>query len=131
MKSQGTNTIEIADGVRRTVAELMKGGVPSDVHLDIVRDTSRGIRSSVDNVQRTLIEGGLLTIAIVFLFLHSWRSTIITGLALPVSVLGAAITFTCSIRNPLVEGCYQKTGVRDQGSGVGGPFRVVRCIMNP
>ena len=91
VKSQGTNTIEIADGVRRTVAELVKNGLPSDVHLDIVVDTSRGIRNSVDNVQRTLIEGGLLTVAIVFLFLHSWRSTIITGLALPVSVLGAFI----------------------------------------
>ncbi len=91
VKSQGTNTIEIADGIRRTVAELMKNGLPSDVRLDIVVDTSRGIRNSVDNVQRTLIEGGLLTVAIVFLFLHSWRSTIITGLALPVSVLGAFI----------------------------------------
>ena len=37
----------------------------------------------------TMIEGGLLTIAIVFLFLHSWRSTVITGLALPISVFGA------------------------------------------
>ena len=89
VKAQGTNTIEIADGVRRTVAELMKSGLPSDVRLDIVRDTSRGIRNSVNNVQRTLIEGGLLTIAIVFLFLHSWRSTVITGLALPVAVLGS------------------------------------------
>ena len=36
-----------------------------------------------------MVEGGLLTIAIVFLFLHSWRSTVITGLALPISVFGA------------------------------------------
>ncbi len=88
VKTQGANTIEVARGVREAVAEIQRA-LPSDVKLDIVRDSSRGIQSSVDDVQRTMIEGGLLTIAIVFLFLHSWRSTVITGLALPISVMGA------------------------------------------
>ena len=88
VKTQGSNTIEVARGVRRAVAEL-QASLPSDVKLEIVRDSSRGIQNSVDNVQQTMIEGGLLTIAIVFLFLHSWRSTVITGLALPISVFGA------------------------------------------
>ena len=43
---------------------------------------------SVDNVQQTLIEGAFLTIAIVFLFLNSWRSTVITGLTLPIALIG-------------------------------------------
>ena len=88
VKTQGSNTIEVARGVRRTVAEL-QASLPQDVKLEIVRDSSRGIQNSVDNVQQTMVEGGLLTIAIVFLFLHSWRSTVITGLALPISVFGA------------------------------------------
>ena len=88
VKTQGANTIEVARGVRRAVAELQKA-LPPDVKLEIVRDSSRGIQNSVDNVQQTMVEGGLLTIAIVFLFLHSWRSTVITGLALPISVFGA------------------------------------------
>ena len=88
VKTQGSNTIEVARGVRRAVAEL-QGSVPADVKLEIVRDSSRGIQNSVSNVQQTMVEGGLLTIAIVFLFLHSWRSTVITGLALPISVFGA------------------------------------------
>ena len=88
VKTQGANTIEVARGVRRAVAEL-QAAVPPDVKLEIVRDSSRGIQNSVSNVQQTMIEGGLLTIAIVFLFLHSWRSTVITGLALPISVFGA------------------------------------------
>jgi len=88
VKTQGSNTIEVARGVRRAVAEL-QSSLPSDVKLEIVRDSSRGIQNSVDNVQQTMVEGGLLTIAIVFLFLHSWRSTVITGLALPISVFGA------------------------------------------
>ncbi|MDI1283336.1 MAG: efflux RND transporter permease subunit [Reyranella sp.] len=88
VKTQGSNTIEVARGVRRAVAEL-QAVVPADVKLEIVRDSSRGIQNSVSNVQQTMVEGGLLTIAIVFLFLHSWRSTVITGLALPISVFGA------------------------------------------
>ena len=51
VKVQGANTIEVADGVRRAIEELQKS-LPADVTLDIVRDTSRGIRNSVDNVQR-------------------------------------------------------------------------------
>ena len=88
VKTQGSNTIEVARGVRRAVAEL-QSSLPADVKLEIVRDSSRGIQNSVNNVQQTMVEGGLLTIAIVFLFLHSWRSTVITGLALPISVFGA------------------------------------------
>lgn len=101
VKTQGSNTIEVARGVRRTVAEL-QASLPQDVKLEIVRDSSRGIQNSVNNVQQTMVEGGLLTIAIVFLFLHSWRSTVITGLALPISVFGsfmvmAAFGFTLNV----------------------------------
>jgi HAE1 family hydrophobic/amphiphilic exporter-1 len=101
VKTQGSNTIEVAKGVRRAVAELQKS-LPPDIKLEIVRDSSRGIQNSVDNVQQTMLEGGLLTIAIVFLFLHSWRSTVITGLALPISVFGsfmvmAAFGFTMNV----------------------------------
>ncbi len=101
VKTQGSNTIEVARGVRQAVAEL-QAVLPPDVKLEIVRDSSRGIQNSVNNVQQTMIEGGFLTIAIVFLFLHSWRSTVITGLALPISVFGsfmvmAAFGFTLNV----------------------------------
>ena len=101
VKTQGSNTIEVARGVRRAVTEL-QASLPSDVKLEIVRDSSRGIQNSVNNVQQTMVEGGILTIAIVFLFLHSWRSTVITGLALPISVFGsfmvmAAFGFTLNV----------------------------------
>ncbi|MBM3645322.1 MAG: efflux RND transporter permease subunit [Alphaproteobacteria bacterium] len=89
VKTQGANTIQVANGAREMVAELLSGQLPPDIKIDIVRDSSRGIQNSVNNVQQTMVEGGILTILIVFLFLHSWRSTVITGLALPISVLGA------------------------------------------
>jgi len=94
VKVQGANTIAVADGVFAAVREMQER-LPADVTLSVVRDSSKGIRSSVDNVRSTLVEGGLLTVAIVFLFLHSWRSTVITGLTLPVSVIGtfAALGF--------------------------------------
>jgi len=87
VKAQGENTIAVVDGVRAAVRD-MQGFLPPDVKVEIVRDASTGIRNSVSDVKKTLIEGALLTIAIVFLFLASWRSTIITGLTLPIALIG-------------------------------------------
>ena len=86
-KSQGENTIDVADALSAVAAQL-RTQLPEGIALDVVRDNSRPIRVSVNNVQRTLLEGALLTIAIVFLFLNSWRSTVITGLALPIALIG-------------------------------------------
>ncbi|MFN9506151.1 MAG: efflux RND transporter permease subunit [Rubrivivax sp.] len=86
-KSQGDNTIDVVDGLNRAVADLQPL-LPAGMALDVVRDGSRPIRVAVANVQRTLVEGALLTVAIVFLFLNSWRSTVITGLTLPISLIG-------------------------------------------
>jgi HAE1 family hydrophobic/amphiphilic exporter-1 len=58
------------------------------VRLEPITDNSRPIRVSVANVRRTLIEGAVLTVLIVFLFLNSWRSTVITGLTLPIALIG-------------------------------------------
>ena len=89
LKAQGENTIDVVDGLNRALAALQASGeVPAGVQLDVVRDNSRPIRVSVNNVRQTLIEGAALTIAIVFLFLNSWRSTVITGLTLPIALIG-------------------------------------------
>ena len=86
-KSQDENTIAVIDGLTRTVAQ-MQSQLPAGVRLEPITDASRPIRLSVDNVRQTLIEGAILTVLIVFLFLNSWRSTIITGLTLPISLIG-------------------------------------------
>jgi HAE1 family hydrophobic/amphiphilic exporter-1 len=87
VKAQGENTIAVVDNVRR-IAEELKKQLPPDVRLGVVRDQSTSIRNSVKGVQRNIIEGAILTVAIVFLFLSSWRSTVITGLTLPISLIG-------------------------------------------
>ena len=86
-KSQGENTIAVVDGLKKALADADKLAPPG-MKTEINRDNSRSIRVSVANVQRTLIEGAVLTIGIVFLFLNSWRSTVITGLTLPIALIG-------------------------------------------
>jgi HAE1 family hydrophobic/amphiphilic exporter-1 len=86
-KSQDENTIQVVDGLKKTLDE-MQSQLPAGVRLEPILDASRPIRVSVENVRRTLIEGAALTVLIVFLFLNSWRSTVITGLTLPISIIG-------------------------------------------
>ena len=86
-KAQDDNTIDVVDGLKKTLADLTPL-LPPGVKLEPIIDNSRPIRVSVDNVRRTLIEGALLTVLIVFLFLNSWRSTVITGLTLPIALIG-------------------------------------------
>ncbi|WP_127997327.1 efflux RND transporter permease subunit [Piscinibacter defluvii] len=86
-KSQGENTIAVVDGLYKALDEA-KSLVPPGVRLEVNRDNSRSIRVSVANLQRTLLEGAALTVLIVFLFLNSWRSTVITGLTLPIALIG-------------------------------------------
>jgi len=87
LKAQGQNTIDVVDSIRKAVTAVQRE-LPPDVKLEVVKDSSTPIRTAVSNVARTMVEGGLLTILIVFLFIGSWRSTVITGLTLPISVIG-------------------------------------------
>ena len=86
-KAQDDNTIAVVDGLISTLADIKKQ-LPNGVRLEQITDGSRQIRVSVSNVRQTLIEGALLTVLIVFLFLNSWRSTVITGLTLPIALIG-------------------------------------------
>lgn len=88
VKVQGANTVQVASALRAEIATLNRELAPEGVELKISRDNSRVIAAQVTEVQRTLLEGGALTVVIVFLFLNSWRSTVITGLTLPISVIG-------------------------------------------
>ncbi|MCX8004454.1 MAG: efflux RND transporter permease subunit, partial [Burkholderiaceae bacterium] len=87
LKAQGQNTIEVVDGVKKA-AHALRAELPPGVTVEVVKDSSIPIRTAVTNVTRTMIEGAILTIVIVFLFLGSWRSTVITGLTLPIATIG-------------------------------------------
>ncbi|MDO3444599.1 efflux RND transporter permease subunit [Agrobacterium sp. V1] len=88
IKVQDANTVQVVTDVKKRIQQLNTELATQNVQLRIVTDTSTPIRESVDQVQTTLIEGAALAIAIVFLFLNSWRSTVITGLTLPIAIIG-------------------------------------------
>jgi HAE1 family hydrophobic/amphiphilic exporter-1 len=90
IKSKGYSTTQVSDEIRARVEQLQRT-MPHDVKLEFVQDAGQRVSRAVANVQEALVEGALLTVLVVFLFLNSWRSTVITGLALPVSVLASFI----------------------------------------
>ncbi|UXN70825.1 efflux RND transporter permease subunit [Devosia neptuniae] len=91
VKTQGANTVGVAEDVRAAIARMQADELPDDVRLEIVRDNAVPVEDSFHAVQNMLIEGAVLAVFIVFLFLNSWRSTVITGLTLPISIIGAMI----------------------------------------
>lgn len=91
VKQSGANTVEVAENVKAILNEI-KGSLPEGVHVDIVSDNSESIQRTVDGVMETIIEGCILAVIIVFLFLYEWESTLISALSLPISII---TTFIC------------------------------------
>ncbi|KFE67975.1 efflux RND transporter permease subunit [Hyalangium minutum] len=91
LKAKGYSTTDVAQQLRERLKTLQPK-LPESVRLEIVRDAGMRMADSVADVEEALLEGALLTVLVVFVFLNSWRSTVITGLALPVSVLASFIS---------------------------------------
>ena len=89
-KQQDANIVKTGRATKAAIEELRKN-LPSDVELREIWISSDFVESSLTGLKHTLIEGALLTIAIVFLFLHSCRSTVITALTLPIAVISSFI----------------------------------------
>ena len=89
-KSKGYSTTDVAERIRTRLDQL-RAGLPAGTKIDLIKDAGTRVEHAVANVEEALFLGALLTVLVVFLFLNSWRSTVITGLALPVSVLASFI----------------------------------------
>jgi HAE1 family hydrophobic/amphiphilic exporter-1 len=89
-KSKGYSTSEVAREVLARI-EIIRATLPPGTKLDVVQNAGERVEQSVANVEEALVQGAALTVLVVFIFLNSWRSTVITGLALPVSVISAFI----------------------------------------
>src|SRR5947207_2974373 len=89
-KSKGYSTTDVADRLIKRVDEIKKR-LPPGTTIEVVKNSGTRVDHAVRNVQEALVEGAILTVLVVFLFLNSWRSAVITGLALPVSVLASFI----------------------------------------
>lgn len=88
VKSSDASTTAVAGEIVQRM-DALRAGLPAGTRMDLVRNSGERVGDSVWNVVETLIEGLLLTILVVFVFLNSWRSTVITGLALPVSMIAS------------------------------------------
>ncbi|MGB6335242.1 MAG: efflux RND transporter permease subunit, partial [Thermoanaerobaculia bacterium] len=88
-KEGGTNTVTVSDAVRAGIDDLTPQLQEIDpaLELTIVTDQARYIRQSISEVLRTALYGGMLAILVLFLFLRSWKTTIIIGIAIPISVV--------------------------------------------
>jgi len=91
LKSSDANVIQVVDKTYQTL-EKLKAQMPAGLNYKVVADSSKGIRASIKDVVRTILEGAGLAVLIVLLFLGSFRSTVITGLTLPITLLGT-LTF--------------------------------------
>ena len=89
-KTRDASTISVTDDIKAALAKITPN-LPQGVELVVVRDQGEDVAASMRNVTEALGLGALLTIVVVFVFLNSWRSTLITSLALPTSVLASFI----------------------------------------
>lgn len=86
MKQSGSNTVEVVKNVKAELEKLKKE-LPAGVEVTLVRDNSKTIEESIHDVLFNLVVGGLLAVAVVFLFLGNWRSTVIAAIAIPTSII--------------------------------------------
>lgn len=86
------NALEVAKGVRQ-VMDGLAPSFPQGLHYSIPFDTTLFVSESVHEVVKTLLEAGVLVLLVVFIFLESWRATLIPMLAIPVSLIGAFSAF--------------------------------------
>ncbi|MEJ1977318.1 MAG: efflux RND transporter permease subunit [Acetobacteraceae bacterium] len=86
-RQPGANIVQTVADIRDALPQLERS-LPASVRLTVVTDRTQTIRASVADVQFTLIMAIVLVIGVIFLFLHSWRATIIPGVALPLSLIG-------------------------------------------
>jgi HAE1 family hydrophobic/amphiphilic exporter-1/multidrug efflux pump len=84
----GANALNVANNVRKTMDDIAKG-FPTGVSYIIPFDTTRFVQSSIREVVHTLFVAALLGLAVVFIFLQSWRATLIPFIAVPISLIGA------------------------------------------
>jgi HAE1 family hydrophobic/amphiphilic exporter-1 len=85
-RQSGANTIEVINGIKAAMPRVA-AQLPDDLKLEVIRDQSRYIEAALHEIQTHLVLGSILASLVVLLFMRSWRSTIIAGIAIPTSVI--------------------------------------------
>jgi len=97
-RQSGANSIEVIEGIKQALARI-SGQIPADVKMEAIRDQSRYIYAGLHEINLHLVLGSILACLVVLLFVRSWRSTVIAGIAIPASVISSfgmmrALNFT-------------------------------------
>src|ERR1051326_1491291 len=97
-RQSGANTVEVISNIK-TQLDRVKGQLPGDMKMEVIRDQSRYIDAALHEITRHLILGSILASLVVLLFMRSWRSTLIAAVAIPCSVVSTfgmmrALNFT-------------------------------------
>ena len=112
-KQSGTNTVQVVDRVLERLEEI-KPTLPRDIRFQVVRDQSRFIRRSMEEVQEHLILGGFLAAIVVLFFIRNWRSALICAVSIPASII-ATFTFLrymgFTLNNMTMLGLSLSTGI--------------------
>ncbi len=85
-RQSGANTVEVIAGLKSELPRVA-AQLPEDVKLEVIRDQSRYIEAALHEIEKHLIMGSILASLVVFLFMRSWRSTVIAAVAIPCSVI--------------------------------------------
>ena len=89
-RTRAASTVSVANEVRKLVGVINKE-LPAGTRLEVTQDGGESAENSLNNVIHALVFGAGLTVLVVYVFLNSWRSTLITALSLPTSVIAAFI----------------------------------------
>jgi HAE1 family hydrophobic/amphiphilic exporter-1 len=100
-KQSGANTVQVAGAVREALGRI-EAQLPPGSRVAVVVDGAQFIRASISSVQEDMIVGGILAVLVVLLFLRNWRSTLVSAVALPTSIVGTfavmhALGFTFNV----------------------------------
>ncbi len=85
-KQSGQNTVAAADALKDRIKQI-EAALPKDIHIQVINDQSIFIKATVHSLEEHLIEGSILAAAIVFAFLANVRTTLISALAIPTSII--------------------------------------------
>jgi HAE1 family hydrophobic/amphiphilic exporter-1 len=87
-KQSGANTVQVSQLVKERLAKI-RHSLPPDIRVEVIRDQARFIKSSIDEVQFHLLLAAVLVIAVIYLFIRDWRTTVIAATAVPCSIIAA------------------------------------------
>lgn len=90
MKQSGSNTVAVVDRVMARLAKILPD-LPEDIQVEILRDQSRFIRHSINEVKIHLLLAALLVSLTILIFMRDWRTTVIASLSIPCSILGTFV----------------------------------------